>query len=84
MARAGLRAHTWAIRGITARTVPSAFSRRISARVRSSSSAVINPAATKAGPASATDSSSSRLPSPRATTGWLKVISGVGKPAARV
>jgi hypothetical protein len=52
--------------------------------VRSSSSAVINPAATKAGPASATDSSSSRLPSPRATTGWLKVISGVGKPAARV
>ena len=70
------------MRGMTARTVSSAFRRRISARVRSNSSAVISPASTKAGPASATDSSRNRLSSPRARTGWLKATSGAGNPAA--
>ena len=58
------------------------FNQPVVARVRSSASAVIRPASIKAGPASATDSSRKRLFSPRATTGWLKVISGAGKPAA--
>jgi hypothetical protein len=57
------------MRGITARTVPSAVRHRISTRVWSSASALINPASMKAGPASATDSSSWRLFSPRAATG---------------
>jgi hypothetical protein len=39
-------------------------------------------APTNAGATSATDSSKRRFSSPRARTGWLKVISGVGKPAA--
>ena len=58
---AGFRAHTCAMRGITARTVSSAVRRTISARVCSSCSAFINPASTNAGPASATDSSRKRL-----------------------
>ena len=49
--RAGLRAQTWVMRGITATTEGFSFARRISASVLSSSVAVINPALTNVGPA---------------------------------